>query len=63
MIELSEITFVDSYPTPDRGIERLTVPENYYYVLGDNVENSIDSRYWVDPFVNAASISSVILNH
>ena len=34
-----------------RGDEHLTVPENSYYVLGDNAEDSLDSRYWDDPFV------------
>lgn len=29
----------------------MTVPENSYYVLGDNAEYSDDSRYWEDPFV------------
>ena len=51
-IDLNEITFMENKAAPDRGTDRLTVPENCYYVLGDNVENSIDSRYWDNPFIS-----------
>lgn len=34
----------------------LTVPEGCYYVLGDNADNSLDSRYWENPFVKEESI-------
>ena len=36
--------------------EALTVPEGCYYMLGDNQEESNDSRYWDTPFVPKARI-------
>ena len=34
----------------------LTVPDGCYYVLGDNEDCSIDSRYWDDPFVGRVEV-------
>lgn len=33
-----------------------TVPGNCYYMLGDNADASIDSRYWNEPFVEKSRI-------
>ncbi len=34
----------------------MTVLEGCYYVLGDNADNSYDSWYWIDPFVNGVDV-------
>lgn len=39
----------------------LTVPEKSYYVLGDNAEHSLDSRYWEDPFVRNEEIVAKLI--
>lgn len=39
----------------------LVVPEDSYYVLGDNADQSVDSRYWENPFVCEGSILATLL--
>ena len=39
----------------------VTVPENCFYVLGDNVENSHDSRYWDNSFVSYEDVIAKLL--
>ena len=50
---------------PGESIERngaeLIVPENCYYMLGDNTANSYDSRFWSDPFIKRKNIRSKVL--
>ena len=38
-----------------------TVPEDCFYVLGDNAANSHDSRYWEDPYVKLEDVMAKIL--
>ncbi len=39
----------------------ITVPEGCFYVLGDNPKESVDSRYWEDPFVPASDVRAKVI--
>ena len=39
----------------------VTVPENCFYVLGDNANCSCDSRYWDEPFIVKADILAKVI--
>lgn len=41
----------------------LTVPAGCYFVLGDNTDNSVDSRYWPDPFVRIEEVVAKLLTN
>ena len=45
----------------ERNGQLITVPENCFYVLGDNAAHSYDSRYWAKPFVNNQDVSAVVI--
>lgn len=37
------------------------IPPNAYFMLGDNSENSYDSRYWEDPYVSEEDIIAKLI--
>lgn len=61
VINLNEIIFMDTVPVPVRTSDNLVVPDDSFFVLGDNVKNSVDSRYWEYPYISDDSIYAVII--
>ena len=62
-IDLTKISYMESVPIPIFKQEVITVPENAYFVLGDNSQNSWDSRYWDEPFISEDDIVAKLLGY
>lgn len=46
--------------TADTGVS-FNVPKDHFFMLGDNKDNSYDSRYWEDPFVNEDDVLAKVI--
>lgn len=62
-IDRTKISYMATVPIPIFEQAVITVPENSYYLLGDNLENSWDSRYWDDPFIPADAVVAKLIGY
>lgn len=59
VIDLRKVLFINETSLPVDAV--IVVPPSSFFVLGDNTQNSWDSRYWEDPFVKLDQIKAVIV--
>lgn len=62
-IDLSKLSYMVTVPIPVWEEPVITVPEDSYFVLGDNTENSIDSRYWDNKYVKKTDIVAKLVTN
>ena len=47
--------------SPNPAITSWVVPEDSYFLMGDNRESSADSRFWVNPFIKKENMYAKVL--
>ena len=62
VIDLMNVPYMSETSLPANEIAVIAIPPNSFFVLGDNPQNSWDSRYWEDPYVNLDQVKAVIVS-
>ena len=60
IVDYSSLEYMTSLPMPNRDETQIRVPPGCYFLLGDNRQNSLDSRYWEHPFISENQIVAVV---
>ena len=61
VIDRSGLKYMNHSPIPIFEEPLITVPEDQYFLLGDNSDDSWDSRYWDKPFIRSEDIVAKLL--
>lgn len=61
VIDLTNVPYMNEISLPANADAVIAIPPNSFFVLGDNIQNSWDSRYWENPFVKLDQIKAVIV--
>ena len=59
--DLSQLSYMTTVPIPVWDEPVITVPDGCYFVLGDNAQNSWDSRYWEDSFISKQQVVAKLI--
>ena len=62
-VYINDVALKEGYTIPfeEEDYGPFVVPKNKYFVLGDNRENSNDSRYWKDKYVKKDDILGKVI--
>lgn len=60
IVDYFSLEYADALPIPNRSEQIITVPAGCYFLLGDNTQNSLDSRYWEEPFITEDQIVAIV---